>query len=268
MRQHVTVRPTPIDLRRAADRFVTRTDWLDSRHSFSHGSHYDPGNTFFGVLVAHNADLVRAGHGFAPHPHRDLEILTWVLEGELRHDDDTGAVGEVGPGAVARLSAGSGVRHSEYAAPGADTRLVQMWLLPDEGGRPPGYDRRDVTALLDTGRLVVVASGMPGHDDVLPIRQRHAALHAGRLPAAGEASVPSAPFVHLYVAQGSVRLGPARFDSPAAEDVLDTGDAARISGSDGLRITAGPHGAEVLLWEMHSGPEYAPDGGVDDRPAR
>lgn len=252
------MRPSSIDVHRAADRFVTRTDWLDSRHSFSHGAHYDPGNTVFGLLVAHNADVVRAGRGFDPHPHRDLEILTWVLDGELHHDDDAGGAGVVGPGVVQRLSAGSGVRHSEHAGPDADVRLVQMWVLPDEGGRPPGYARRDVTALLGTGRLEVVASGMPHHVDALPIRQRHAALHAGTLLAGAVESLPPAPFVHLFVVRGAIGIG----------DVLIAGDAARITGSDGLRLTAGPDGAEVLVWEMHSGPEYAADDGKDGRPTR
>lgn len=277
------VRAPSIDVRRSADRFVTRTDWLDSRHSFSHGAHYDPENTHFGLLVAHNADVVGAGRGFDPHPHRDVEIVTWVLRGTLAHDDSAGHRGRARPGLVQRLTAGSGVRHSEYATADADVHLVQMWVLPQEGGVQPGYAQRDMTVELARGRLVVVASGMPRHadprhageqhageqhareqhDGALTIRQPSAALHAARLPAAAVETLPSAPFVHVYVAHGSVQIGEV-----PTRNMLERGDAARISGSDGLRMTAGPAGSEVLVWEMHSGPEFASEGGFDGRPTR
>lgn len=257
------VRAPSIDVRRSADRFATRTDWLDSRHSFSHGAHYDPENTHFGLLVAHNADVVGAGRGFDPHPHRDVEILTWVLRGTLVHDDSERHRGRVWPGLVQRLTAGSGVRHSEYATADADVHLVQMWVLPEEGGVQPGYAQRDMTVDIASGRLVVVASGMPRHVGALSIRQRNAALHAARLPAAAVETLPSAPFVHVYVTHGSVQIGevPTRY-------MLESGDAARISGSDGARMIAGPAGSEVLVWEMHSGPEFESDGGIDGRPTR
>ena len=242
------------DVRRAADRFRTRTDWLDSRHSFSYGPHYDPDNTHFGVLLVHNEDVVRAGAGFESHPHRDMEIVTWVLAGSLVHEDTAGHAGVIRPGLAQRMSAGSGIRHSEtndawrLGEPehADDVHLVQMWVLPDTDGAPPGYDQHDVTAQLAGGGLVVVASGRPEHADdrAVAIRQRAAALHAARLRPGTTVMIPSAPFAHVFVTRGGVSLEGA--------GPLETGDAARITGGDGRRIAAGPDGAEVLVWEMHA----------------
>ncbi len=129
-----------IDVRRGGERFETTTDWLTSRHSFSFGQHYDPDNVGHAVLVAHNDDVVAPGHGYDLHPHADLEIVTWVLAGSLVHEDSHGHSGVLTPGVVQRLSAGSGVQHSERNdAPGAaePTRFVQMWVRPDESGLTP-----------------------------------------------------------------------------------------------------------------------------------
>lgn len=245
---------TSVEVRRAADRPRTRTAWLDSRHSFSFGPHYDPADTHFGLLLVSNDDRVDAGTGFDTHPHRDTEIVTWVLEGSLVHQDSTGHAGVVHPGLAQRMSAGRGIMHSERndafrtdpAAPAGPVRFVQMWLAPDTDGVDPGYEQLDISAELDAGDLVVVASGMPGHvdDRAISVRQRHAALHAARLRPATGATVPAAPYVHLFVARGSATLEGA--------GSLAEGDAARITAADGQRLTAGERGAEVLLWEMHA----------------
>ena len=124
---------------RSADRAVTTTDWLSSRHSFSYGSAYDPANTHFGLLLACNEDRLAAGTGFAEHPHRDVEVLTWVVSGSLRHADDAGHHGVARPGVLQRMSAGTGVRHSERAGD-EPAHYVQMWLRPAEFGGPPRYD--------------------------------------------------------------------------------------------------------------------------------
>ena len=229
-----------VAVQRAGDRFQTSTSWLDSRHGFSYGAHYDPSNTHFGLLLAHNDDVLRPGHGFDLHPHRDVEILTWVLDGTLVHEDSAGHSGVVTPGTVQHLSAGSGVRHVERSGSAeSDVHLVQMWVVPDESGDPT-YARQDLTAELRGGALVPVASGIAG----VRIRQRHAVLHAARPYAGLVIGMPTAPWVHLFVARGSVDL----------EDAggLGTGDSARITASDGHRVTAGPDGAEMLVWEMHA----------------
>lgn len=238
-----------VDVRRSGDRFATRIDWLDSKHSFSFGPHYDPDNTHFGVLMVSNDDVVRAGSGFDTHPHRDMEIVTWVLDGSLVHQDSTGHNGLIHPGLAQRMSAGTGILHSEKNdAAGAtqDVHFVQMWVVPDESGVAPGYEQLDITPELDGGGLVVVASGMPEHaaDRAITISQRHAALYAARPPAGSVVTLPTSPLAHLFVARGAVEL--------EGVGVLHTGDTARITASDGRRLTAGPDGAEVLVWEMHA----------------
>ena len=234
------------EIRRADQRFHTRTEWLDSRHSFSFGPHYDPANTHFGLLMVNNEDIVAAGRGYDTHAHNEMEVLTWVLAGALVHRDSAGHSGVIHPGVAQRMSAGTGILHWEKSDAGHDAHFVQMWVVPDTAKIAPGYDQLDIGPALESGELLVVASGIPRHrhDRAISVRQEHAALYAARLaPGAGAAS-PVAPLAHLFVARGSVELEGA--------GVLGTGDAARITGADGQRVTAGPDGAEVLMWEMHA----------------
>ncbi len=156
-----------------------------SRHSFSFGPHYAPDNTHFGLLLVSNDDVVEPGTGFETHPHRDMEIVTWVLDGGLVHQDSEGHHGVIYPGLAQRMSAGRGIRHSEKndswrlsgAEPHRDpVHFIQMWVAPDERGIDPGYEQRDITAELDRGGLVPVASGMARHEAAIRIRQRDAAL--------------------------------------------------------------------------------------------
>jgi redox-sensitive bicupin YhaK (pirin superfamily) len=232
---------TAIDVRRAGTRFHTSLPWLDSRHSFSFSRHYDPANTHHGLLLVSNDDVVRAGTGFTTHPHQDMEIVTWVLEGELEHKDSTGNAGIIYPGLAQRMSAGTGIWHSEMNPSGAtDVHFVQMWVLPDTPRLDPSYEQLDISAELDRGGLVPVASGR-GHDAAISIRQRDAVLWAGRLAAGESVRVPGAPHVHLYVARGSAAL--------EGGGELSTGDAARLTAAGERSLVAGPEGAEVLVWE-------------------
>jgi len=132
-------REQKVEVRRAADRFVTEADGILSRHSFSFGAHYDPGNIGFGALVAHNDENLPPGTGYPDHPHRDVEIVTVVLEGALRHTDSAGRTGVLMPGEISRTSAGAGIVHSEVTEPGVTTRFVQTWLRPDESGGASSY---------------------------------------------------------------------------------------------------------------------------------
>jgi redox-sensitive bicupin YhaK (pirin superfamily) len=234
-----------IDVRRAAERFSTRTDGLVSRHSFSFGAHYDPGNVGFAVLVAHNEDVVEPGRGYDTHPHRDTEIVTWVLEGSLVHEDSHGNAGVIHPGLAQRMSAGSGVLHSERNdEPGAErpTRFVQMWLRPDEAGLDPSYQQHDLSDALAPGSgLVPIVSGIAGLDAAVRIHTSGAALHVARLDAGETTGLPAAPRLHLFVARGSVDLeGAGR---------LDEGDAARLAVDGGPTLTATAP-AEVLVWQL------------------
>ncbi len=128
-----------VDVRRAGDRFHTVISWLDSWHSFSFGDHRDPSNTHHGLLLVSNDDVIAPGGGFGEHPHRDMEIVTWVLRGELLHRDSTGGEGVIYPGLAQFMRAGTGIRHSEVnASATADVHVVQMWVPPGRAGLDAG----------------------------------------------------------------------------------------------------------------------------------
>ena len=209
-----------VDVRRAGERFHTDIGWLDSWHSFSFSSHYDPNNTHHGLLLVNNDDTVAAGGGFQRHAHRDMEIVTWVLDGQLEHSDTLGNRDVIFPGLAQRMSAGRGIQHSEMNASATEAvHFVQMWVPPDTSGLDAGYEQRDVSEQLDAGGLFPIASGA-GHDGAVRIHQRGAVLWGGRLDAGESAEVPDAPHVHLFVARGA-----ATFDGEAA---LRAGDAVRL----------------------------------------
>lgn len=170
-----------VDIRRSESRDRTRLDWLDGRHSFSFGHHYDPTNVGHGLLIVSNDDRVAPGGGFGTHAHSDMEIVTWVLDGELEHRDSEGNVGRLYPGLAQRMSAGTGILHSEMnPSPHVPVRLVQMWVVPDTAGLAPGYEQLDVNERLDAGGLVPVASGR-GHEGAIAIHQAGAAMWVARL---------------------------------------------------------------------------------------
>jgi quercetin 2,3-dioxygenase len=230
-----------IDVRRAAERFTTAADWLTSRHSFSFGGHYDPANVAFAELVAHNDDVVAPGAGYDTHPHVDTEIVTWVLEGSLVHQDSNGVAGVLRAGQVQRMTAGRGLLHSERNdEPGAttQTRFVQMWLRPDEPGLDPSYEQHDASA---ANGLVPLVSGIPGLDAPVGIHTSGAALHVARLASGEAVGLPDARHLHVFVARGVVDLqGAGR---------LAEGDAARFTGEGGPSLTAVAP-AEVLVWQL------------------
>lgn len=256
----MNVRPE-IDIRRANERFATKISWLDSKHSFSFGSHYDAGNTHHGLLLVNNEDVVRPGEGFETHPHRDMEIVTWVLRGSLVHQDSLGHSGIIYPGLAQRMSAGTGILHSEKndswhlppdqggtAEHTEPVHFVQMWVVPDEPGLEPGYQQLEIDAELAAGGLVTVASGLPRYRDRTAIRinSSHSALHVARLGLPGQPTtvdLPEAPYLHLFIAHGEVDM--------AGTGTLYAGDAVRLTRSGGQRITAN-RPAEILVWEMHA----------------
>ena len=248
------VKPVPaVDIRRAEDRYKSRFGWLDSQHSFSFSHHYDPANTHHGLLMVNNDDIVAPGTGFDTPPHRDMEIVTWVLEGSLVHQDSTGHTGVIYPGLAQRMSAGRGILHSEkndsWRLAGAVHRdpvhFVQMWVVPDETNIEPGYEQLEIDNELLAGGLVTVASGMPRHnsESAIRIRNKYAALHAARLEPGQSVTLADAPYLHLFVPRGSVALEGA--------GTLHTGDAVRFTATGGHKVTATER-AEVLVWEMHA----------------
>jgi len=236
----MTVSTPFIDVRRAADRPHTRIDWLDSKHSFSFGRHYDPDNTGHGLLLVNNDDIVSGGSGFDTHPHRDMEIVTWVLSGELEHKDSERNRGILYPGLAQRMSAGTGIWHSEMNNSGSDdVHFVQMWVPPDTESVDPSYQQLDINAELDRGGLVPIASGQ-GHDAAISIRQNGAVLWGGRLTPGETVAVPDDRHVHVFVPRGSAELDGA--------GPLSKGDAVRLGAAGSPALTAGSDGAEVLIW--------------------
>ena len=229
-----------VDVRRSADRFHTRIGWLDSKHSFSFGGHYSADNTNHGQLLVLNDDRVAGGTGFETHPHRDMEIVTWVLDGELEHKDSEGNRGLIYPGLAQRMSAGRGIWHSEKNwSSTEEVHFIQMWVVPDTAAVDPGYQQLDINDQLAGGGLVPIASGR-GHDAAISIRQKDAVLWGARLNPGERVVVPEAPYGHLYVASGSADL--------EATGTLETGDAARLTATGEMQLTGGDDGAELLVW--------------------
>ncbi|MGQ0694218.1 MAG: pirin family protein, partial [Nitrospiraceae bacterium] len=218
-----------IELRRATKRFHTRIGWLDSYHCFSFSNHYDPSNTHHGLLMVSNDDRVKAGTGFRTHPHQDMEIVTWVLDGELEQKDSEGNTGIIYPGLAQRMSAGTGIWHSEMnPRDNKDVHFIQMWVVPDTQRVNPGYEQLDINGHLEKGGLVPIASGK-AHHAAISIRQRGAVLWGGRLKPGETVTVPDNKYVHLYVANGAVQL--------QETGRLKTGDAVRLTAAGTQTLT-------------------------------
>jgi redox-sensitive bicupin YhaK (pirin superfamily) len=233
-----------IDIRRAPERFHTKIDWLDSWHSFSFSDHYDAKNTHHGLLLVLNDDIIAAGGGFGTHPHRDMEIVTWVLDGALEHRDSEGNEGVITPGVAQRMSAGTGIRHSEKNASNTEAvRLLQMWVPPDTAGIAPGYEQRDISAQKHDDELFALASGREA-DAAIELHQRDATLWVASLHSGARVVVPDAPFVHVMVSTGGATLETA--------GQLAAGDAVRLTGAGALDLEATEDGTEITIWEMWS----------------
>ncbi|MFJ4947694.1 pirin family protein [Streptomyces sp. NPDC088760] len=215
-----------MDVRRAGERYRGGDPeaGIETRHAFSFGPHYDPDNLRFGAVIACNEERLAPGAGFDEHPHSHTEIVTWVVEGELTHRDSTGHETRVRPGDVQHLSAAAGVRHVERNDGDVPLTFVQMWLTPREPGGVPSYDL--VPGIADSTPYVLPAAG--------------AMLHVRRLEPGERTAVPDAAYVYVHVVRGEIRL---------AGEELRPGDAARITGAEGLEAVAATP-AELLLWEM------------------
>jgi quercetin 2,3-dioxygenase len=229
-----------ITIRPAAARGTTSIDWLDSRHSFSFGEYYDRAHMGFRALRVINEDHIAPGAGFGTHPHRDMEIVTYVLEGALQHRDSLGNGSIIRPGEVQRMSAGTGIRHSEFnASADQPAHLLQIWLLPERDGLTPSYEQRALPADVD-GRLQLIAS-RDGRDGSVTVHQA-VDLYAAKLAAGSRAAHRLQPGLHAWVqvARGAVTLN----DQP-----LHAGDGAAISAETALELRA-QSDAEVLLFDL------------------
>lgn len=246
--QTTTLAPA-IRVVRAKARFRTETSWLNSWHCFSYGRHYEPENTHHGLLVVCNDDLLRGSTGFSEHAHQHMEIVTWVVEGELEHRDCAGGDTHVlRPGMVRRLSAGAGIRHSEMNPAGwAPARSIEMWIPPDREELEPSLELADLNGALAGGGLVVVASGMGHHPGAVNLHQAQAAVWAGRLTPGEAVTLPDAPHAHVFVVLGGGLLDTGGL---AGKGSLAEGDSVRLTAAGSPTFTAGePEGAEILVCE-------------------
>ncbi len=229
-----------IDIRRADTRFYTKIDWLESWHSFSFAEHYDPDNVRHGLLLVSNEDIVQPSSGFGMHAHKNMEIVTWILEGELEHRDSMGSRHVIRRGIAQRMSAGRGVRHSEMnPSPDTAVHLVQMWVLPDTEELKPEYGEADLSRELEKGGLILMASGKNSAAP-LQIHQKDAELYCARLNPGEKVNVPSAKHVHLFTVSGSFAMG--------NNEVVNTSDAVRITNGNNIEFTAKTDATEVLIW--------------------
>lgn len=229
------------EIRRADERGATRIGWLDSRHSFSFGGYRDPAHMGFRSLRVINDDWIAPGAGFGEHPHRDMEILTWVLEGAVRHADSTGGGGVIRRGDLQAMSAGSGIRHSEFNASETDpVHLLQIWIMPREDGLTPRYDQRrfDAVGRRDAWQLLASPDGRGGS---MPIGQ-DASMLVADVGAGSRVTRAIAPgrFGYLHVATGSVEV-----DGTA----LEAGDAVKIEGPAEI-VVEGSSDSQVLLFDL------------------
>ncbi len=214
------------DVRRADERYPGGDEaaGIASRHAFSFGPHYDPGNLRFGAMIACNEERLAPGAGFDEHPHSHTEIVTWVVEGELTHRDSAGHETVVRAGDVQRLSSAGGVRHVERNDAAVPLTFVQMWLAPRDPGGDPAYEI--VRGIADSTPYAVPEAA--------------AMLHVRRLGAGERTAVPDGAYVYVHVVRGEVTL---------SGEALGAGDAARITDADGMDAVA-VTAAELLLWEM------------------
>ncbi len=230
-----------LTLRKAADRGHAQHGWLDSWHTFSFAEYHDPAHLGIGPLRVLNDDRIQPGTGFGTHPHRDMEIISYVLDGALGHRDSMGNGSVIVPGDVQRMSAGTGVMHSERnAAEDAATHFLQIWIVPRRRGQPPGYEQKHFSPANKRGRLRLIASP-DGSEGSVTIDQ-DVRLHAALLDGAERATYPLADGrqAYLHVARGRVSVN---------GQALVEGDAVHLAATGELQVAEGKD-AEILLFDL------------------
>jgi quercetin 2,3-dioxygenase len=229
------------EIRRSNERGHANHGWLDSYHSFSFADYYDPEHMHFGALRVINEDRVAGGQGFGAHGHRDMEIVSYVLDGALAHRDSMGNGSTIRPGDVQRMSAGTGVRHSEFNGSPTDTaHFLQIWIIPDAPGGAPGYEEKHFADEEKRGRLRVIAS--PDSADGSVRIGANARIFAGLFNGDERAdfAVPAGRRVYVHVARGAVTVN---------GEALRAGDAARFEDVSNVTLEKGDN-AEVLLFDL------------------
>jgi len=228
-------------LRRSEDRGRTQIGWLESRHSFSFGEYYDPANESFGALRVINEDWIKGGAGFEPHSHRDMEIVTYILDGAIAHKDSSGGGGTIRPGEIQRMSAGSGITHSEFNPSASQTcHMLQIWITPSRRGIRPSYEQKAIPPDSVRNHFARIAAPEPRETEVRLVQD--AEIWAAKLDGGVEAIHPLAKGRKLWlqVAKGEVKLG---------DETLKAGDAAAISDQADIAVKS-QTAAEVLLFDL------------------
>ena len=231
-------------IRKSQERGRAEHGWLSSRHTFSFAEYRDPRHMGFGPLRVINEDRVQPGMGFGTHGHRDMEIISYVLSGELAHKDSTGTASTIRPGDVQRMSAGSGVRHSEFNPSAQEpVHFLQIWILPEKGGIPPSYEEKRFPAEEKRGRLRLIASRDSAEGSV-KIHQ-DARVYAGLFDGAETASldIANGRWTYVHVARGSLDVNGSK---------LNAGDALKLKDAKGLTLS-GAQDAEVIVFDLPPG---------------
>ena len=225
-----------IDIRPFADLAHRDHAWLDTRYHFSFSDYYDPARMGWGNLRVWNDDVIASKAGFPPHPHNDMEIITFVRTGAITHKDSLGNTGRTGAGDVQVMSAGTGVVHAEYNLEDEPTTLFQIWILTDRKGEAPDWGMREFPRADRAGKWVVVASGDPEKDKALPIRS-DAKVLAAKLSAGDKAAYASDPARHQYLVSASGRIRVNGREAQAKDGVAITGlDQIEVEAVDDAEI--------------------------------
>jgi quercetin 2,3-dioxygenase len=232
------------DIRSSESRGYADHGWLKSYHSFSFADYFDPQHVEFGPLRVINEDRVAPGAGFGTHGHRDMEIISYVLSGELAHKDSTGTASTIRPGDVQRMSAGSGVRHSEFNPSEQNgVHFLQIWLLPDQGGIAPSYEEKSFAAEDKRGRLRLIAS--PDRAEGSVLIHQNARVYAGLFDGTERATleIPKGRWTYVHVARGGIEANGAK---------LNAGDALKLKDAGTLTLSHGKE-AEVIVFDLPPG---------------
>jgi redox-sensitive bicupin YhaK (pirin superfamily) len=230
-----------IKVRKSGERGTTKIGWLDSRHSFSFGDYYDPGHESFGSLRVINEDWIAGGAGFPPHGHRDMEIVTYIIEGALQHKDSIGGGGIIRPGEIQRMSAGSGIVHAEFnASRDRPCHLLQIWIMPSRGGIEPSYEQKTLDAAAMRNHFARIAAPQPQGNEVRLVQD--AEIWAAKLDAGVEAIHPLEPGRRAWL---QLVTGEISVDGHA----LAAGDAAAVSDQNQVAVRS-LQPSEMLLFDL------------------